>query len=71
VEIIHSFKKLLSIYGPIKRKHKVLKPKVDKKSKTTRLRSKTVIQNTRKSFIQIDNELNVLIDKIHNNADNQ
>lgn len=71
VEIIDSFKKLQSIYGAIKRKYKVLKPKVDKKNKTTTLRSKTVIQNTRKSFIQIENELNILRDKIHNHADNQ
>ncbi|MFT6246267.1 MAG: hypothetical protein ACJAXI_003044 [Crocinitomicaceae bacterium] len=71
VEIIDSFKKLQSIYGAIKRKYKVLKPKVDKVNKTTTLGSKTVIRNTRKSFIQIENELNILRDKIHNHTDNQ
>jgi hypothetical protein len=71
VEIIDSFKKLQSIYGAIKRKYKVLKPKVDQVNKTTTLGSKTVIRNTRKSFIQIENELNILRDKIHNHTNNQ
>jgi hypothetical protein len=70
-EIIISFQKLQFIYDSIERKHKNLKPKTDKKTKTTTIRSKTVIQNTRKSFVQIENELNILRDKIYNHTDNQ
>lgn len=70
-EIIISFKKLQFIYNSIERKHKNLKPKTDKKTKTTTIRSKTIIQNTRKSFIQIENELNILRDKIYNHTEYQ
>ena len=69
--IIDSFKKLQSIYGGIKRKHKDLKPKVDKKNNTTTFRSKTTVMHMRKVFIQIEKELNVLRYKIHNQTDNQ
>lgn len=70
-EIINSFKKLQSIYGGIKRKHKNLKSKVDKKNNTTTFRSKTTVIHARTAFIQIEKELNVLRDEIHNHTDNQ